>query len=210
MNLPPGRTLIQNTNDPRDLNKDYDVQFPVIGDANCPAPDDRGLPRDCRRQPTEQRRGHRRDRVPFAMRGSRNGSTRPPTPARWSTPIALSPTSRRPCPPARPSSPTTPEVPATKSPVLPSGGPRTYLGWGKSHASARVGPGDRRQAGRPGQDVRQLYGRPRPFGMVGLDFETAVRSNVPITTVVLNNSTMAVETNAMQRSHELYNTRPGW
>ena len=45
------------------------------------------------------------------------------------------------------------------------------------------------------------------FGMVGLDFETAVRSNVPITTVVLNNSTMAVETNAMQRSHELYSTR---
>jgi acetolactate synthase-1/2/3 large subunit len=45
------------------------------------------------------------------------------------------------------------------------------------------------------------------FGMVGLDFETAVRSNAPITTVVLNNSTMAVETGAMERSHELYKTR---
>ena len=33
MNLPSGRTLIQNTNDPRDLNKDYDVQFPLIGDS---------------------------------------------------------------------------------------------------------------------------------------------------------------------------------
>ena len=45
------------------------------------------------------------------------------------------------------------------------------------------------------------------FGMTGLDFETAVRSNLPIITVVLNNSTMAVETRAMEDSHRLYNTR---
>ena len=45
------------------------------------------------------------------------------------------------------------------------------------------------------------------FGMVGLDFETAVRSNLPIITVVLNNSTMAVETAAMESSHRLFNTR---
>ena len=30
------------------------------------------------------------------------------------------------------------------------------------------------------------------FGMVGLDVETAVRSNIPITTIVLNNYTMAI------------------
>ncbi len=45
------------------------------------------------------------------------------------------------------------------------------------------------------------------FGMVGLDFETAVRSGVPIITVVLNNSTMAIETSAMATSHGLFNTR---
>ena len=33
MNLPPGRTLIQATNDPRDINKDYDVDYPIVGDA---------------------------------------------------------------------------------------------------------------------------------------------------------------------------------
>jgi acetolactate synthase-1/2/3 large subunit len=43
--------------------------------------------------------------------------------------------------------------------------------------------------------------------MVGLDFETAVRSNLPIITVVLNNSTMAAETGAMADSHRLYNSR---
>ena len=45
------------------------------------------------------------------------------------------------------------------------------------------------------------------FGMTGLDFETAVRCGIPTLTVVFNNSTMAIETAAMRRSHELYNTR---
>ena len=45
------------------------------------------------------------------------------------------------------------------------------------------------------------------FGMTGLDFETAVRSDLPIITVVLNNSTMAVETSAMELSHRIHGTR---
>jgi thiamine pyrophosphate-dependent acetolactate synthase large subunit-like protein len=45
------------------------------------------------------------------------------------------------------------------------------------------------------------------FGMVGLDFETAVRAGAPILTIVSNNSTMAAETNQMRVSHDLYNTR---
>ena len=45
------------------------------------------------------------------------------------------------------------------------------------------------------------------FGMTGLDFETAARNGIPILTVVLNNSTMAIETTHMARSHELYGTR---
>ena len=45
------------------------------------------------------------------------------------------------------------------------------------------------------------------FGMIGLDFETAVRSNIPTLTVVFNNNTMAIEINNMQGSHDIYNTR---
>ena len=45
------------------------------------------------------------------------------------------------------------------------------------------------------------------FGMTGLDFETAVRCGIPITTIVLNNSTMAIETHAMALSHERYRAR---
>ena len=45
------------------------------------------------------------------------------------------------------------------------------------------------------------------FGMTGLDFETAVRCGVPICTIVLNNSTMAIEIPHMQLSHERYRSR---
>ena len=45
------------------------------------------------------------------------------------------------------------------------------------------------------------------FGMTGLDFETAVRSDIPILTIVLNNSSMAVETRHMKTSHDLFRTR---
>jgi thiamine pyrophosphate-dependent acetolactate synthase large subunit-like protein len=45
------------------------------------------------------------------------------------------------------------------------------------------------------------------FGMTGLDFETAVRCNIPILTVVLNNNFMAAETRHMKASHERYQTQ---
>ena len=45
------------------------------------------------------------------------------------------------------------------------------------------------------------------FGMTGLDFETAVRCDIPVLTVVLNNSTMAIEKSHMAKSHHLYGTR---
>jgi thiamine pyrophosphate-dependent acetolactate synthase large subunit-like protein len=44
------------------------------------------------------------------------------------------------------------------------------------------------------------------FGMVGLDFETAVRCRIPIITIVSNNFSMAVETPRMQVSRERYRT----
>ena len=45
------------------------------------------------------------------------------------------------------------------------------------------------------------------FGMTGLDFETAVRCGVPILTVVLNNSAMAIEIPHLVVSNDKYSTR---
>ena len=70
----------------------------------------------------------------------------------------------------------------------------------------------------PGEARQQLANRLRrrpdiarmgdaAFGMTGLDFETAVRCSIPITTVVFNNSAMAIERHALVVSHERYRTR---
>ena len=45
------------------------------------------------------------------------------------------------------------------------------------------------------------------FGMTGLDIETAVRCKIPILTIVLNNSSMAIEARHLPRSHAKYRTR---
>jgi acetolactate synthase I/II/III large subunit len=45
------------------------------------------------------------------------------------------------------------------------------------------------------------------FGMTGLDFETVVRCGIPILTVVLNNSAMAIEIPHLVVSHDKYGTR---
>ena len=92
-------------------------------------------------------------------------------------------------------------------PLYTSGGPGTYLGWGKSHGlGTGLGLNIGAKLASPDKFVVNFMGD-AAFGMTGLDFETAVRSNIPILTVVLNNSTMAIETSHMAASHEMYRTR---
>ena len=93
------------------------------------------------------------------------------------------------------------------TPFYRSNGPRTYLGWGKSHGlGTGLGLVIGAKLAAPEKMCVNFMGD-AAFGMTGLDFETAVRAGIPITTVVLNNSSMAVETHAMVTSHELYNSR---
>ena len=95
-------------------------------------------------------------------------------------------------------------------PFYRSNGPRTYLGWGKSHGlGTGLGLTIGAKLAQPDKVCVNFMGD-AAFGMVGLDFETAVRSNLPIITVVLNNSTMAAETNAMADSHRLGTTAVTW
>ncbi len=85
--------------------------------------------------------------------------------------------------------------------------PRSYLGWGKSHGlGTGLGLAMGAKLAKPDKVAINFMGD-AAFGMVGTDFETAARNNVPIITVVLNNSTMAIETGHMDISHELYGCR---
>jgi acetolactate synthase-1/2/3 large subunit len=93
-------------------------------------------------------------------------------------------------------------VPFYQAPV-----PRSYIGWGKSHAlGTGLGLIMGAKLAAPDKFCVNFMGD-AAFGMTGLDFETAVRCNIPILTVVLNNNFMAVETPMMERSQKLYGTQ---
>ena len=92
-------------------------------------------------------------------------------------------------------------------PFYRAGGPRSYIGWGKSHQlGTSLGLIMGAKLARPEKLCVNFMGD-AAFGMTGLDFETAVRSGIPILTIVLNNNTMAVETEHMRKSHEMFGTR---
>ena len=68
--------------------------------------------------------------------------------------------------------------------------PRGYLGWGKS---TQLGTGFGLTLGaklaKPDWLAVNIMGD-AAFGMIGMDFETAVRARIPILTIVMNNGTM--------------------
>lgn len=85
--------------------------------------------------------------------------------------------------------------------------PRSYLGWGQSHAlGAGLGLTIGAKLADPSKFCVNFMGD-AAFGMTGLDFETAVRVDAPICTVVLNNASMAIETKSMAYSHSAFRTR---
>ena len=92
-------------------------------------------------------------------------------------------------------------------PFYESSIPHSYLGWGKSHAlGTGLGLTIGAKIARPDKFCVNFMGD-AAFGMTGLDFETAVRVDAPICTVVLNNSSMAIETKQMALSHAKYRSR---
>jgi acetolactate synthase-1/2/3 large subunit len=85
--------------------------------------------------------------------------------------------------------------------------PRGYLGWGKSHQlGTGLGFAIGAKVAAPDKFCVNFMGD-AAFGMTGLDFETAVRCGIPHCTIVLNNSTMAIEIPHMKLSHDRHKSR---
>ena len=208
MNIPDGKALIQATNDPRDINKDYDIQYPIIGDAKLVL---RQIIDACRAIVGETRKDDQnvtreilseRDAWLSQWREKLTSDSRPINPYRviWDFMQTIPPQEAI----------VTHDSGSPRDQIMPfyrSQGARSYLGWGKSHGlGTGLGLIIGAKLAAPEKVCVNFMGD-AAFGMVGLDFETAVRSGIPIITVVLNNSTMAVETDAMTTSHALYQTR---
>jgi acetolactate synthase-1/2/3 large subunit len=85
--------------------------------------------------------------------------------------------------------------------------PRSYISWGRSHGlGTGLGLIMGAKMARPEAACVNVMGD-AAFGMVGLDFETAVREQIPIITVVFNNSIMACEAGQMRVAHERFQSR---
>ncbi len=208
MNIPPGKSIIHATNDPKDINKDYDVDYPIVGDARlvlrqmieaC-----RDIVGDSRKNDASTATEIRSERDAWLNNWVHklNDSSPPINPYRIIKDFMQT------VPPSE--AIITHDSGSPRDQIMPfyrTEGPRSYLGWGKSHGlGTGLGLVMGAKLAKPEKVCVNFMGD-AAFGMTGLDFETAARCGIPIITVVLNNSTMAVETNAMATSHALYGTR---
>ncbi len=206
--LPPGKRVIHATNDARDLHKAYPTELPILGDAQLvlaqliAAVRERlgGRPRDGRA--LAQRIAQLRDEWLARWQARLGSAERPITPYRVIAEFM------RTVDPA--GAIVTHDSGSPRDQIIPfyrAVGPRGYIGWGKSHAlGTGLGLTIGAKLAAPEKFCVNFMGD-AAFGMTGLDFETAVRVNAPICTVVFNNATMAIETGHMRLSHEKYRTR---
>jgi acetolactate synthase-1/2/3 large subunit len=205
--IPPGKTLIHATNDARDLNKNYPTDHPILGDAKLilrqfiDALKDRGA------------KPHNDGAVMAEVQEVKQAWLKEWMPKLTSDQVPITP--------YRVIWEFMQTVPAHEAIVTHDSGsprnqmvpfycataPRSYMGWGKSHAlGTGLGLIIGAKLAAPEKFCVNFMGD-AAFGMTGLDFETAVRCGIPILTVVLNNATMAIETQAMAASHARYRTR---
>jgi acetolactate synthase-1/2/3 large subunit len=78
------------------------------------------------------------------------------------------------------------------SPFFQAIAPRSYIGWGKStQLGYSLGLAMGSKMANPSKLSINVMGD-YAFGMVGMDLETTVRENIPILTIILNNSYMAI------------------
>lgn len=206
-NIPAGKTIIHATNDERDLNKNYAAQYPILGNAKLvlrqfiDALKDLGPQRrvngDTAAEILEVKETWMRD---------------------WTAKLA---SAEVPITPYRVLGDFMRTIKASEAIITHDSGsprdqiipfyqattPRSYIGWGKSHAlGTGLGLIMGAKLAAPDKFCVNFMGD-AAFGMTGLDFETAVRCGIPITTVVFNNSAMAIERHAMVVSHERYRAR---
>jgi thiamine pyrophosphate-dependent acetolactate synthase large subunit-like protein len=92
-------------------------------------------------------------------------------------------------------------------PLYESITPRGYIGWGHStQLGFSLGAAMGAKLAAPEKLVVNVLGD-AAFGMVGMDVETAVREEIPILTILLNNSAMGNYQKNIPRACELFGTK---
>ena len=205
--IPPGKIIIHNTNDPIDLYKNYNIDFPLLGDTKLVI---QQLIDSCKDYlgnkviQNDVASEIRRIRDNFLNNWDQHLSSKntPISPYRVISEFMknIDPSDAI----------VTHDAGSPRYQMMPfyqSDTPRSYIGWGKSHQlGTGLGLAIGAKLASPDKFCVNFMGD-AAFGMTGLDLETSARSGLPITTIVLRNETMAIETNHMKVSHEKYKAR---
>ena len=206
--IPSGKTIIHVTNDERDLNKNQPAAYPILGDAKLVLRQFIDAVKDLRGGKAQPRDG-----VAAEIARVREEWLQEWSPKLTSDEVPLNPyrvmwdfintvDAKEAIVTHDSGSPRDQLMPFYRATT-----PRSYIGWGKSHAlGTGLGLIIGAKLAAPDKFCVNFMGD-AAFGMTGLDFETAVRCGIPITTIVLNNSSMAIERHALAISHERYRAR---
>jgi acetolactate synthase I/II/III large subunit len=206
--IPAGKVIIHATNDERDINKHYPADYPILGDAKPVLRQFIEAVKDL--LGTRKRNGD--GAITAEIKKGKEEWLGEWMPKLKSSESPINPYrvmwefmnlfDRREVIVTHDSgSPRNQLVPFYEAPT-----PRSYIGWGKSHAlGTGLGLIMGAKLAAPEKFCVNFMGD-AAFGMTGLDFETAVRCGIPVLTIVLNNNFMAAETRHMHASHERYGT----
>jgi acetolactate synthase-1/2/3 large subunit len=205
--IPPGKTIIHATNDERDINKHYPADYPILGDAKpvlgqfIEAVRDAlgNKKRDGNGVAAEIKKGKEEWMAEWMPKLKSDEKPINPYRVMWEFMNLFD----------RKSVIVTHDAGSPRNQLVPfyqAPAPRSYIGWGKSHAlGTGLGLIMGAKLAAPEKFCVNFMGD-AAFGMTGLDFETAVRNNIATLTIVLNNNFMAAETHMMHASHERYGT----
>ena len=208
--IPDGKVLIHATNSDEDINKDYRAHFPVVGDAKLVLSqfiDEISRQAGSTGRPTNQVlldeiRATKEQWLSEWMPRLTSDET-PINPYRvvWDVMKAIDLDN---CIVTHESGSSREQV----TPFWEARSPRSFIGWGKStQLGYSLGLAMGAKLAAPEKQVVNFMGD-AAFGMVGLDVETAVRERIPITTIIMNNSTMGIYPDSrMPTAVEKYNTK---
>ena len=204
--FPAGKTYIQATLDPADINRDLEVADALVGDA---------------RLTLEMLVEAVRDRLGGASRGRADSvaaqiaRVKNEWLAAWSQKIESDDSPLSPYRVIRDLNASV-DVPNTiithdagsprdqLSPFWVSETPLSYLGWGKTtQLGYGLGLAMGAKLAKPDKHCINVWGD-AAIGMTGMDFETAARLGIPITSVLFNNGAMAIEFSTMEAATARY------
>ena len=207
LEIPQEKTLIHCTNDINDVGKDYPVDYALIGDGKIVL-----------RQIINELKLHKRSNDSSAVVAEIR-EVKKEWMKEW-LPLLNSP--EIPINPYRFINELMKTLDRRKSIVIPDAGssrdhmtpfyeslvPRGFIGWGKStQLGYSMGLAMGSKLAKPDRLAVAVMGD-YAFGMVGMDFETAVREKIPILTIVLNNSRMGIyPDDRFPTANQMYGTK---